>query len=295
MIPVNCGATMKLSGLKYDRTEKGPTMKTNHEHLGQYTRNKIGFFRKMTVQSFDAIPPGHNMYALLDFDVTDLRAHIKQLRRSGSRVSLFGWVIKSVATALTEFPDFNSIMNRRHIFHFEDVDVNLPIELDSDEGQFPRQIVIRQANRKTASQITVEIDEYKRRFSEEGTTGTEDRWAGRLMRILSFIPKFIRNGLLRFMINRPLTIKKMSGTTFITSVGMFGSMNGYVIPFMSTPRAVSFAVGSISRKPVFVGETVIRREFLSITVVFNHDIVDGAPSARFTNRLKQLIEKPHKE
>jgi len=32
------------------------------------------------------------------------------------------------------------------------------------------------------------------------------------------------------------------------------------------------------------------REYLSLTVSFDHNMIDGAPAARFTERLKQLIE-----
>jgi pyruvate/2-oxoglutarate dehydrogenase complex dihydrolipoamide acyltransferase (E2) component len=32
------------------------------------------------------------------------------------------------------------------------------------------------------------------------------------------------------------------------------------------------------------------REFLCLTLSFDHDIIDGAPAARFTSRLKALIE-----
>jgi pyruvate/2-oxoglutarate dehydrogenase complex dihydrolipoamide acyltransferase (E2) component len=32
------------------------------------------------------------------------------------------------------------------------------------------------------------------------------------------------------------------------------------------------------------------REYLSLTISFDHDIVDGAPAARFMRRLKELIE-----
>ncbi len=32
------------------------------------------------------------------------------------------------------------------------------------------------------------------------------------------------------------------------------------------------------------------REYLSLTISFDHDIIDGAPAARFTERLKELIE-----
>ena len=49
-------------------------------------------------------------------------------------------------------------------------------------------------------------------------------------------------------------------------------------------------VGGIASKPaVHEGEIVIR-EFLNLTVSFDHDIVDGAPAARFAKKLSDLIE-----
>lgn len=35
------------------------------------------------------------------------------------------------------------------------------------------------------------------------------------------------------------------------------------------------------------------REYLNLMVRFDHDIVDGAPATRFTQRLKELIENGH--
>ena len=35
---------------------------------------------------------------------------------------------------------------------------------------------------------------------------------------------------------------------------------------------------------------VVAREFLSLTLAVNHDVVDGGPATRFANDLKQLIE-----
>ncbi|HXZ03819.1 MAG TPA: 2-oxo acid dehydrogenase subunit E2 [Ktedonobacteraceae bacterium] len=32
------------------------------------------------------------------------------------------------------------------------------------------------------------------------------------------------------------------------------------------------------------------RDYLSLTLSFNHDLIDGAPAARFTQRLEDLIE-----
>ena len=38
------------------------------------------------------------------------------------------------------------------------------------------------------------------------------------------------------------------------------------------------------------GERIEVREILNLTVIFGHNVVDGAPAARFTKRLVELIE-----
>jgi hypothetical protein len=49
-------------------------------------------------------------------------------------------------------------------------------------------------------------------------------------------------------------------------------------------------VGGIGEKPGVVDGQIALREYLSLTISFDHDIIDGAPAARFTERLKELIE-----
>ena len=50
------------------------------------------------------------------------------------------------------------------------------------------------------------------------------------------------------------------------------------------------ALGGIARKPGIVGDKVEVREYLGMTVLFDHDVTDGAPVARFVQRLRELIE-----
>jgi pyruvate/2-oxoglutarate dehydrogenase complex dihydrolipoamide acyltransferase (E2) component len=49
-------------------------------------------------------------------------------------------------------------------------------------------------------------------------------------------------------------------------------------------------VGGIARKPGVSGESIAIREYLSLSLVFDHDVVDGAPVARFISRLRELVE-----
>jgi len=80
------------------------------------------------------------------------------------------------------------------------------------------------------------------------------------------------------------------GTVVVTSIGNIGKGSGYgwAIPIGIHPLII--ALGSIARKPGVVGDTIEIREYLSTTVLFDHDVIDGAPVARFVQRLKELLE-----
>jgi pyruvate/2-oxoglutarate dehydrogenase complex dihydrolipoamide acyltransferase (E2) component len=81
-----------------------------------------------------------------------------------------------------------------------------------------------------------------------------------------------------------------SGTVFVTSVGMFGKgQSGWGIS--TTPHSLGLVVGSIAWKPAVVEGRIEPREILNLTVLFDHDVVDGAPATRFVRRLLELIER----
>jgi pyruvate/2-oxoglutarate dehydrogenase complex dihydrolipoamide acyltransferase (E2) component len=82
--------------------------------------------------------------------------------------------------------------------------------------------------------------------------------------------------------------KKYWGTVGITAVGMFGKGAGWGIP-PATPTLM-ITLGGIGEKPGVVDGHITMRDYLSLTISFDHDIIDGAPAARFTQRLKDLIE-----
>ena len=81
----------------------------------------------------------------------------------------------------------------------------------------------------------------------------------------------------------------MAGTVGITAVGMFGKgHSGWGIA--PTTHSLGLVVGSIAWKPAVVEGRIEPREILNLTVVFDHDVIDGAPAARFARRLVELIE-----
>jgi 2-oxoacid dehydrogenases acyltransferase (catalytic domain) len=86
----------------------------------------------------------------------------------------------------------------------------------------------------------------------------------------------------------PQVQKKYGGTVCVSAVGMFGKGAGWGIPI--TEHTLDLTLGGIAEKPGVVDGQIAIREYLCITLSFDHDLIDGAPAARFTAQLKELIE-----
>lgn len=83
-------------------------------------------------------------------------------------------------------------------------------------------------------------------------------------------------------------MRAISGTVAISSVGMFGGGPGHGIGF-PTVLSLSVLVGGRTKRPVADGDNVVVGEVLDLTVTFDHNIVDGAPAARFVADLREML------
>jgi type II secretory pathway component PulF len=81
---------------------------------------------------------------------------------------------------------------------------------------------------------------------------------------------------------------KRYGKIGVTAVGMFNKDSSWFIPLSSA--TVLVAVGGIHKKVIFVDGQTEEREHLCLTLSFDHDLVDGAPAARFAKTLTEFIE-----
>jgi pyruvate/2-oxoglutarate dehydrogenase complex dihydrolipoamide acyltransferase (E2) component len=240
---------------------------------------------------FEMVAGGHNFHALLEIDITNLRKHLREKRIEGSGGSLFSLMLKAIGKCLQEFPELNAMADPRHTTYFDEVDINIPIEVNKGGELYNKQLTIRNINGKTLKQVDEEIHNAKN--AEDGKIGFVETKLGR--RILGILPNALVLFFFRMLLRDHETIRKYSGTIFVTSVSMFSNIPGYVIPYAGGPKAVSFALGSTNKKPVVIGNEIVIREIINITATFNHDLVDGAPAARFMNRFRNLLEKSYGE
>ena len=249
-------------------------------------QQKTSVFRKLAIHGFNAVNNGHNLYALLEFDITNIRSMLRSRRMAGSGGSLFSFLLKVIGKCLEDFPEFNSMVSMKRTSVFDEVDINIPIEIEHDNRKYTKQLIIRNINSKPLSMVDQEIEEARQNSGDEKGFISSKKSAA----LLGILPGIIVRIIFRIVMSSHRRIRDLSGTVFVTSVSMFTNVPGYIIPYSGGPKAVSFAVGSSVKKPVAVNNKIEIREMINITIIFNHDSVDGAPAARFINQLRKYIE-----
>jgi pyruvate/2-oxoglutarate dehydrogenase complex dihydrolipoamide acyltransferase (E2) component len=233
----------------------------------------------------------HHVAGLLEVDVTAARDALRRQRREGKAVSFFAWMVKTIAAVLAENRYAHALRGRnRRLILFEDVDLSVMVERTVAGSRVPLVLVIRKANEKSVEAIDAELrgaQTQEIRDERDYVLG-EGKRSRTAMRLFYALPQALRVFLLRRILASPFRSKEMMGTAIVTSVGAVGRLSGWVIP--RSLHGLCFALGSIVRKPWVVGDRVAIREILHLTVLFDHDAVDGAPAMRFASRLVDRLQ-----
>ena len=88
-----------------------------------------------------------------------------------------------------------------------------------------------------------------------------------------------------------LATRDMEGGCFtITNLGAFG-IDAFT-PIINYPECAILGIGRIERRPAMDGDRVVGREQVTLSLTFDHRIVDGAPAARFLQTLANLVANP---
>jgi pyruvate/2-oxoglutarate dehydrogenase complex dihydrolipoamide acyltransferase (E2) component len=223
-----------------------------------------------------------NVHGLVEVDVTDAREQIRTIEEeTGTDLSFTAFVVSCLAAAVEEQPEVHRYRDWRGRTHeFEDVDVNVLVEREVDGERIGVPHVVRAANRRTIRSVHDEI-----RRAQAATATRPDAGLAGLARRL---PGLVRRQIWRLPQWFPSRWKRLAGTVAVTSVGMFGTGNGWAIS--PTNYTLQLTVGGIGTKPRLIDGELRSREYLSLTVTFDHDVVDGAPATRFVQRLGAHLE-----
>lgn len=257
-------------------------MKQNH-HYSKIPQSRIA--------TFDVYSIGlkkHHVSALLEFDVTDCRQKLSDLRRTGTNISFNAYLVKAISQSLEKFPQASSFLySRKKRITFRDHNISLLVEKQIGDEKVPLPVVLEKVNFKSAVDITREIGNVKDQLVTSGDI-VLTRKPGVPERLYYHLPGFLRRAVWRYMLNHPRLAFRKMGNVAVTSVGMMGRINGWFIHKSIHP--ISFGVGSILKKPAVVDNEIKIRDILNMTVLIDHDVIDGAPMVRFLKELTKNME-----
>jgi pyruvate dehydrogenase E2 component (dihydrolipoamide acetyltransferase) len=181
---------------------------------------------------------------------------VAEQRDAGDDVPTYtDFMIKVVALALAEHPALNAELAANGIV--QHAQANVAIAVDTPRGLIAP--VVRAAAGRSVSAIASDT----KRLIAAARAGTA----------------------------RPEDLR--AATFTITNLGMF-EIDAFT-PMVNLPQCAILGLGRIVAKPVVVDEAseqVAVRRMLSLSLTFDHRLVDGAPAARFLQRIKHLVERP---
>ncbi|WP_432877363.1 2-oxo acid dehydrogenase subunit E2 [Kribbella sp. CA-245084] len=242
---------------------------------------RVPWVRQLVIDTGRAARRRHAIHGLFEVDVTSARS---ALRRDDSTQFFTAFVIHCIAAAVAADPSVQAYRDLRgREIVFDQVDVGLPVEVEVDGSPFAFTHVLRDAGRRTVEDLHNEIHAVKI-DPQLSPSVRKAPWVHAYL----LLPGLIRVALLSAVHRLPRRQRALAGTVGVTSVGMFGAGAGWGVGFQL--HTLSVVIGGLARRPIFFQGVLVQREFLQLTVSLDHDIVDGAPAARFVGRLRDLLK-----
>jgi pyruvate/2-oxoglutarate dehydrogenase complex dihydrolipoamide acyltransferase (E2) component len=260
------------------------------DHLGNYVKKPYTKYRKNIEIIVKEGWRKKRINCILDIDVTNALNIIKKYKdKEGFKISFTGWVIKCVAQTMSEYKEFNCYRNgNSKILIFDDVDVAIPVERSFDGKTRPMAYILRKANEKSVIEITNEIRAVQTQQIDESTQVLGEK-ISKFEKFALNAPIFLKKFIIWLLNDNAKLKKKHFGTTGVTAIGMKGYFPGWVIPLGGMATTL-FVVGGITKKPGVVNNKIKIREYLHFTFTADHELIDGGPLVRFTERLVNLME-----
>lgn len=178
----------------------------------------------------------------------------ERLKDEGVEITYNDILVRVCAAALRRHPEANARMGEGQIERLAEVNIGLAV--DTERGLLVP--VIRGADRMSLAEIARE----RARLVEGARSGK-------------------------------IAPDDLTGGTFtLTNLGMYG-VEGFT-PIINLPECCILGVGRIVKKAVVCDECdeVMARPMMTLSLVFDHRVIDGAPAARFLDTIARLIEEP---
>ena len=176
-------------------------------------------------------------------------------KREGFSLTYLPFIAKAVCEAIRDFPRVNGAIDGENLVVFRRVNLGIAVDLDFDGLVAP---VIKDADGMTLQELARAI----RDVSERART------------------------------NQLKPDDFTEGTYTISNSGVFGTM--ITVPIINQPQVAILSTDGITKKPVVIetdeGDTIGIRPVGVLAQSFDHRAIDGAYSAAFLNRVREILQ-----
>ena len=187
-------------------------------------------------------------------DFVELRGMLNdKLQAREVSITYTDLLVKVVANALREHPRLNATLTDEGIHLLPEINIGVAVALE-DGLVVP---VVRDADKERLSEISTQVKDFAERAR-----------------------------------SNQLTPGELQGGTFtITNLGNFG-IDAFT-PIINPPESAILGVGRILKKPVVHEDEIVVRSMLTLSLTFDHRVVDGAPAAQFLQTVSGYIQDPY--
>lgn len=176
----------------------------------------------------------------------------KLAERLGKKPSYTVLMLKCIAKAIRDFIEINAAIEGDRIIIYDDININIAV--DSPIGLITP--VIRNVDRKSLEELLNDYQDLVER---------------------------VRQGVIKE--------KDFVGGTFtVTNLGMFGVES--FTPIINPPQIAILGVNRITKKPIVENGEIKMANVMILSLSFDHRAIDGAPAARFLQKVKYYLENP---
>ena len=190
------------------------------------------------------------------FDEVDVRRLLEARRaliaRHGAPVSIDALVVKAIVPALRAHPDFNASVEGDDLIRHRAMDIGVAV--DTEEGLMV--VVARGADELGLIELSGRIAELA-----EGAR------------------------------NRALAPDLLTGQTFtVSNIGAAGG--GFGTPIVPPGTTAILSVGRAVDRPIAVDGAVVVAPVMSLSLSYDHRVIDGAAGRRFMGMVLENLEEP---
>ena len=186
-------------------------------------------------------------------DITELEAFRvlmnKENEKVGIKITMLAFVIKAIVAALKKFPDFNASLDGDQLVYKQYY--NIGFAADTPNGLVVP--VLKDADKKGIFQISSEMGELSKK-ARDGKLGGADM---------------------------------QGGCISISSLGGIGGR--YFHPIINAPEVAILGLSKSVMEPVWNGKEFTPRLMLTLSLSYDHRVIDGASAARFNAYLGQVL------